>query len=220
MLEELNNILDRTNNWIVFEEARNSGLIAINLGLISFIFGSGLLLKEISLILCVISIMISAYSFIGKKIPVFSKVKVNKGKDDRNEGLSEIEEIQEKNDSVFSHSRVVIRRNNEDKLEKKDSYKEDLYKYETKNIYSYKDVAEMNEEVLLLLVYNRLLKRNEKEEYPIHINKEYHFKLAHKDLSEMIYRNSGICLVKSKCFFISLTLFMVNIVCMGISFLI
>ncbi|QZY54148.1 hypothetical protein [Crassaminicella profunda] len=226
MLEELNNILDRTNNWIVFEEARNSGLIALNLGLISFVFDSLLSGKKILLILCVISIMISAYSFIGKKLLIFFFQKSNRKKEEKKNDLEKLtnnsedeEEKQEKKDALFTDSRVVIRRNTDNKrnhvLEK-----QDLAQYTSKNIYNYEDMAEIDEETLLLLVYQKLLKRNEKEEYPININKDYQFKLAHRDLSKMIHQNSRTCVVKSKCFFISLGLFIVNMVLLGILFLI
>jgi hypothetical protein len=230
MLEELNNILDRTNNWIVFEEARNSGLIALNLGLMSFIFGSFLETKKVLLILCIISIMISAYSFIGKKLPTLFGRKLNKEKEEKKDDLEKLmsssedqKEKQEKNDTLFTESRVVIRRNKEDESNKKRNRileEKDLSKYTSKNIYNYEDMAQIDEETLLLLVHQRLLKRNEKEEYPININKEYQFKLAHRDLSKMIHQNSRICLIKSKCFFISLGLFIMNMVFIGILFLI
>lgn len=223
MLEELNNILDRTNNWIVFEEARNSGLIALNLGLLSFIFGTGLLFKDILLSLCIMSILICTYSFIGKKFSVrigkkFSKSKENENDDSNksSEVLAESERKEEKEDNrMFSDSRVIVKRRQTNNI----FPKKELYKYAEKNIYDYKDVAEIDDEILLQLIYHRLLMRNENEEYPIHISKDYHFKLAHRDLSKMIYQNSIICVMKAKCFFVSLLLFILNLVLMGIIFL-
>lgn len=228
MLEELNNILDRTNNWIVFEEARNSGLIALNLGLISFIFNAALSGKKIILALSILSIIISTYSFIGKKLFTLFPQKLNKEKEEKENSLEKLinkNEVHEQNpqkaDLLFTESRVIIKRDTVDESNKRNSSpdKGELFQYISKNIYDYKDMAEIDEETLLLLVHQRLLKRNEKDEYPININREYQFKLAHRDLSKMIHRNSRICLIKSKCFFISLGLFIVNIICMGIVFL-
>ncbi|MFZ5967691.1 MAG: hypothetical protein ACOYVK_11045 [Bacillota bacterium] len=222
MLEELNNILDRTNNWIVFEEARNSGLIALNLGLLSFIFGSGLWLKEVLLSLCILSMLISTYSFLGKRIyiPIGKKILKPKepvqAEDDTNKLLSKSEEKERnENHTLFSDSRVVVKR----RQTVETFSKKELYKYAARNIYNYKDVAEIDEETLLQLVYHRLLMRNENEEYPIHISKDYHFKLAHRDLSKMIYQNSVVCAMKAKCFLVSLLLFILNLVIMGIIFL-
>lgn len=195
MLEELNSILDRINNWIIFTEARNSGLIAMNLGMLSFVNSlDNFNFKRLLILFCIASILVSAYSFLGINIKHIRQAILK----NQNEEL-----VVANVDSIFDYKDNSL-----------------IEKYGHINIYKYKDICELDEYTYLILVYTKLFKKNDNENYPIHINKAYQFKLAHRDIVKKIKDNSCVCLIKSKCFYISLGLFITTIVFLGFSLVI
>jgi len=76
-LDILNNILDRTHNYLILVEARNTGLIALNLGLVSFYYSSSTHLKIIVLMLCLLSTLILSISFINFNFKYENETKLN-----------------------------------------------------------------------------------------------------------------------------------------------
>ena len=76
-MDILNNILDKTHNYLILVEARNTGLIALNLWLLSFYYSSHSQLKIIVLIICLLSILILAISFINFNFRYKVNIKVN-----------------------------------------------------------------------------------------------------------------------------------------------
>lgn len=205
-MDILNNILDKTHNYLILVEARNTGLIALNLGLISFYYSSSTQLKIIVLMLCLLSTLTLAISFVNFNFKYKEKIKINK-----NTGNSvkdkEVETLK-KEDEILGVGSTAIKRNNNDSEIK--SSQRDLSQDLKLNIYNVRDICKLNPNEYLNLVSNKMEVKGDK--LLNFIKKDYRYSSASIDLSEEILMTSKMCKFREKIFFIGLYMFIANIV--------
>ena len=205
-MDVLNNILDRTHNYLILVEARNTGLIALNLGLISFYYSSNTHLKIIVLTLCLLSTLILAVAFINFDFKYKEEVKI-KGNTAGSPVQEKEEEIFKKEDQILGVGSKAIKRNNNE-VENKEP-KRDLSKDLQLNIYNIRDIVKLSPKEYLNLVSSKMEAKGDK--LLNFIKKDYRYSEASIDLSEEILITAKMCRFREKIFFIGLYVFIVNI---------
>jgi len=206
----LNNILDKTHNYLILVEARNTGLIALNLGLLSFYYSSHSQLKIIVLILCLLSILILAISFINFNFRYIEKNKTDeiKTNDNRlnvaydNQGHN----LKNDNEILGVGSKAIRRTDNVPKIE---SAGQDLNKNLKLNIYNIRDIVKLTPKEYLNLVSNKMEVKGDK--LLNFIKKDYRYSSASVDLSEEILMTARMCRFREKIFYIVIYMFIANI---------
>jgi len=206
----LNNILDKTHNYLILVEARNTGLIALNLGLLSFYYSSHSQLKIIVLILCLFSILILAISFINFNFRYKVNIKVNEIKN--NEGTNNVAKdneghILKNEDEILGVGSKAIKRN--DNVPEIKSSGQDLSKNLKLNIYNIRDIFNLNPNEYLNLVSNKMEVKGDK--LLNFIKKDYRYSSASIDLSEEILMTARMCRFREKIFYIVIYMFIANI---------
>ncbi|MBU3112751.1 hypothetical protein [Clostridium lacusfryxellense] len=204
-MDILNNILDKTHNYLILVEARNTGLIALNLGLLSFYYNSLSHLKIIVLILCLLSILILAISFINfnfrYKVNEIKTNEIDNNACEGNEG-----HISKNNDILGVGSKAIKRSDNDDKIKEN---QRDLNKNLKLNIYNIKDIVKLNPKQYLNLVSNKMEVKGDK--LLNFIKKDYRYSSASIDLSEEILMTARMCGFREKIFYITIYMFIANI---------
>lgn len=204
-MDILNNILDKTHNYLILVEARNTGVIALNLGLISFYYSSNTHLRIIVLILCLLSTLTLAISFINFNFKYKEEIKTNENV----ENIVKDREVQtlKKEDEILGIGSKAIKRNNSDSELK--SPQRDLSQDLQLNIYNIRDIVKLSPLEYLNLVSNKMEVKGDK--LLNFIKKDYRFSKASVDLSEEILMTAKMCRFREKIFFLGLYMFIANI---------
>lgn len=203
-MDILNNILDKIHNYLILVEARNIGLIALNLGLLSFYYTSGTKLKIIVIMLCLISTLVLSISFLNFNYKHKEKIKI---KDDKNLiGDEENETLKNDNEILGLGSKAIKRNNNESEL---GISKQELSQNLQLNIYNIRDIVKLSPKEYINLVSSKMEVKGDK--LLNFIKKEYRYSSASIDLCEEILKTAEMCRFREKIFFIGLYMFIANI---------
>lgn len=207
-MDILNNILDKAHNYLILLEARNTGLIAINLGVISFYYSSAKTLKILILLLCILGILLLALSFINfKSKETMKKAEIEEAVEEIN--VKEPNQVISSNNSVLGIGSIGIKRTENTKNNSIAMIPNDHLE---KNIYNIKDISSLNTSEYLNLVSEKIEVKGDK--LLNHIKKEYRFTPASKDLAAEILDTARSCRFKEKVFYIGLYLFILNVIFM------
>lgn len=203
-MDILNNILDKAHNYLILLEARNTGLIAINLGVISFYFSGNKHLKILIILLCIIGIMLLTMSFMNFKSR--EALKKHPSEEVKEEELGESQEVISSSNNILGIGSIGIKRTENIRNSSSNVPQAHL----EKNIYNIKDIAELNTTEYLNLVSEKIEVKGDK--LINHIKKEYRFTPASRDLAAEILATSRSCRFKEKIFYIGLYIFMFNVI--------
>ncbi|MBC8060717.1 MAG: hypothetical protein H7Y18_08630 [Clostridiaceae bacterium] len=200
-MDILNNILDKTHNYLILVEARNTGLIALNLGVLSFYYSSNTSLKILVLIICLLSTLILATSFINFNFKYKEELKIEENTTTLVEE-KEVQALKRDNDILGVGSKAIKR--GETKNPQLVSGK-DLQL----NIYNIRDIVKISPKEYLNLVSNKMEAKGDK--MLNFIKRDYRFSEASIDLSEEILMTAKMCRFREKIFFVGLYMFIANI---------
>ena len=196
-MDNLNNILDKIHNYLILVEARNTGLIALNLGLLSFYYSSSTHLKFLVVMLCLLGTLILAISFVNIKLKNTKKTIIVEMKEEKEEDIIKSE------DEILGLGSKAIKRNEA----KSNSFEEK--KYSDINIYRVEDIQGLDPIEYLNVVSNKMEVKGDK--ILNFIRKEYRFSQASLDLSKEILATAKTCFFREKIFYIGLYMFILNI---------
>ena len=204
-MDILNNILDKIHNYLILVEARNIGLIALNLGLLSFYYTSGTQLKIVVIMICLLSTLILSISFLNLNFKYAEEIKIK----DIGESVVEdkVEQTLKKEDEILGVGSKAIKRNS--KESENGGSKRDLSQNLELNIYNIKDIVKLSPKEYLNLVSSKLEVKGDK--LLNFIKKDYRYSSASIDLCEEILMTAEMCRFREKIFFIGLYMFIANI---------
>jgi len=204
-LDILNNILDKIHNYLILVEARNIGLIALNLGLLSFYYTSGTQLKIVVIMICLLSTLVLSISFLNLNFKYREESKIK----DIGESVVEdkVEQTLKKEDEILGVGSKAIKRNSNEN--ENGGSKRDLSQNLQLNIYNIKDIVKLSPKEYLNLVSSKMEVKGDK--LLNFIKKDYRYSSASIDLCEEILMTAEMCRFREKIFFIGLYMFIVNI---------
>ena len=204
-MDILNNILDKIHNYLILVEARNIGLIALNLGLLSFYYTSGTQLKIVVIMICLLSTLVLSISFLNLNFKYREESKIK----DIGESVVEdkVEQTLKKEDEILGVGSKAIKRNS--KESENGGSKRDLSQNLELNIYNIKDIVKLSPKEYLNLVSSKLEVKGDK--LLNFIKKDYRYSSASIDLCEEILMTAEMCRFREKIFFIGLYMFIANI---------
>jgi len=204
-LDILNNILDRTHNYLILVEARNTGLIALNLGLISFYYSSNTTLKILVLMICLLSTLTLAISFINFNFKYKEELKIKENTTNSVEEKAVL--ALKRDDDILGVGSKAIKRDKTEGETKNSNG--NLSKNLQLNIYNIRDIVKLSPKEYLNLVSNKMEAKGDK--LLNFIKKDYRFSEASIDLSEEILITAKMCRFREKIFFVGLYMFIANI---------
>ena len=204
-MDILNNILDKIHNYLILVEARNIGLIALNLGLLSFYYSSITQLKIIVIMLCLLSTLILSISFLNFNFKYKENIKINEN--NGNLVVDSKAQTLKKEDEILGVGSKAINRNiNEGELK---SSQKDLNQNLQLNIYNIRDIVKLSPKEYINLVSSKMEVKGDK--LLNFIKKDYRYCSASIDLCEEILMTAEMCRFREKIFFIGLYMFIANI---------